>query len=284
MIVTCPKCQAKFNLDETKLPPEGAWVRCSKCDEVFQVFAPGAEPYTFQAEDDLGLDDALGTDMFNGAGDDGIDDDLDMTGSAEAEGKGRGRGFKIFFWLFATILILAILAVGAVITLGRMGVGGEMISRLAQVPYLGQFMGTPAETAIQKGNDPAGTANMVLSHVRGSYRINQHANQIFVVHGRVENTGDQTRTDVLVRAVLLNDKGEKALTASAYAGPTLTPEQLRDLPLEQIQQKLSSPVGEDGSKYVVTQGASIQFMVVFAKLPSNLSEYVTEVVSTKPLQ
>lgn len=281
MIVTCPKCQAKFNLDESKIPPEGAWVRCSKCDEVFQVFAPGA-PRPDEAADDPSELDA---DLFT-SDDADMDDDLDLDLDARpaAEGSGRGKAFKIFFWLFAAILIVALLAVGGVITLGRMGMGGEIVSRLAQVPYLGQLMGAPAESAIQKNNDPTGTANMALSQVRGSYRINQHANQIFVISGRVDNAGDETRAEILVRAILLNDKGEKVVAATSYAGQTLTQEQLRDMTIQDIARRLSSPVGEDGVKHVVAPNASVPFMIVFANLPSNLSEYMTEVVSTKPVQ
>ncbi len=41
MIAACPKCGAKYRVDEAKLGPEGARLRCKKCQAVFRVRAPG---------------------------------------------------------------------------------------------------------------------------------------------------------------------------------------------------------------------------------------------------
>ena len=40
MIVQCPNCQAKFNLPDNKVGPDGAKLRCSKCRNVFHVDPP----------------------------------------------------------------------------------------------------------------------------------------------------------------------------------------------------------------------------------------------------
>lgn len=37
MIIQCPKCLAKFKLDDSKIKDEGSKVRCAKCKEVFLV-------------------------------------------------------------------------------------------------------------------------------------------------------------------------------------------------------------------------------------------------------
>ena len=37
MIITCASCLTKFNLDDYRIPPEGAKVRCSRCRHVFHV-------------------------------------------------------------------------------------------------------------------------------------------------------------------------------------------------------------------------------------------------------
>lgn len=281
MIVTCPKCQAKFNLDESKIPPEGAWVRCGKCDEVFQVFPPGAEQPAAESmpEDDMDL----GDDLFGGEID---EDEFDFTGGSDPEpdGKGRGKVFKIFFWLLAIILIIAVIGVGGIITAGRMGYGGEIIDLASQVPVLRDLIGTPAQTNISQDDGLPSNALMIFRKVRGSFRNNKAGQQLFVVQGQVENTSDQVRTDVMLRAVILNDQKQKVVTAKGYAGPMLSPEQLRQMPFNEIQRVLASPVAQDGTKYVVAPRSAIPFMIVFADLPSNVSEYLTEVVSTKPLQ
>lgn len=40
MIVQCPNCQAKFNLPDNKVGPDGAKLRCGKCRNVFHVDPP----------------------------------------------------------------------------------------------------------------------------------------------------------------------------------------------------------------------------------------------------
>ena len=40
MIVTCASCLTKFSLDESKIPAQGAKVRCSRCQHVFHLVPP----------------------------------------------------------------------------------------------------------------------------------------------------------------------------------------------------------------------------------------------------
>jgi predicted Zn finger-like uncharacterized protein len=42
MIAACPKCDAKYRVDEAKIGAEGARLRCAKCQAVFRVRAPAA--------------------------------------------------------------------------------------------------------------------------------------------------------------------------------------------------------------------------------------------------
>ena len=43
MIAACPKCSALYRIDKGKLRPEGARLRCSRCEAVFRVCPPEAE-------------------------------------------------------------------------------------------------------------------------------------------------------------------------------------------------------------------------------------------------
>ncbi|HSB07468.1 MAG TPA: zinc-ribbon domain-containing protein [Thermodesulfobacteriota bacterium] len=40
MIITCASCLTKFNLDDSRIPPKGVKVRCSRCQHVFYVVPP----------------------------------------------------------------------------------------------------------------------------------------------------------------------------------------------------------------------------------------------------
>jgi len=40
MFVLCPKCKTKYRVDETKIGPEGAKIKCAKCTTIFKVLKP----------------------------------------------------------------------------------------------------------------------------------------------------------------------------------------------------------------------------------------------------
>lgn len=72
MIVQCPKCDAKYNLPDGKIGPDGAKLRCGKCKHVFlagkKAVAPPPPPPPPAPESEApGLED----DLFSG-----IEDDL----------------------------------------------------------------------------------------------------------------------------------------------------------------------------------------------------------------
>ena len=43
MIIECGKCNAKFKIDDAKIPEKGARVKCKKCQHVFKVEKPKAD-------------------------------------------------------------------------------------------------------------------------------------------------------------------------------------------------------------------------------------------------
>lgn len=43
MIIECDKCNAKFKIDDAKIPDKGARVKCKKCQHVFKVEKPKAD-------------------------------------------------------------------------------------------------------------------------------------------------------------------------------------------------------------------------------------------------
>ncbi len=40
MIAACPKCGARYRIEDGRLPPQGARLRCARCEAVFKVIAP----------------------------------------------------------------------------------------------------------------------------------------------------------------------------------------------------------------------------------------------------
>jgi len=44
MIVECEVCQTKYNIEDSKITPEGVKVRCAKCKHIFAVTPASAAP------------------------------------------------------------------------------------------------------------------------------------------------------------------------------------------------------------------------------------------------
>jgi len=50
MIAACPKCSARYRIERDRLGPEGARLRCTRCEAIFRVRAPAPEPPPAAAE------------------------------------------------------------------------------------------------------------------------------------------------------------------------------------------------------------------------------------------
>ncbi len=283
MIVQCENCGTKFRFPEDQMGEDGAWVRCSNCQHVFQLTPPEpptpepeTAPPSSPLEEDLLLDDG------DAAGDQDLGDtlvDFDLDGEPEKSGGGPGKFFKIVFWLVGIIVLLAVLAAGGLVAMQRLGMGQGVLERVRDLPGISLLL---SRLGGQPANQPE-PIMVTLINVRGYFRVNDKVGRIFIIQGLVENQHKDTRTEILVRGLLQNRQGKPAREAVVYAGTVFTPEELRTLSLEEMQARLGSPQGPDGKKFTVEPGGTIPFMVVFAHLPDDLAEYTAEVVSTKPL-
>lgn len=278
MIVQCQNCQTKFRLDESKLDPAGSWVRCGKCQDVFQVLPPGAP----QAAPDQALELDRSAPRQARAAEEAADFGLDLDApTPKAKAKGRGKGFKIVFWLLAIPLILAVLAAGGLVTLDRLGLSPKLVDRFRGLPGLSLLL---SQAGAGKAAKPAAEAEyqgLLLNQVRGYFRVNQAAGRLFVIQGLVENQGQQERTAVMVRGRLTDTQGQVARQEVVYAGQVFNPDELQQMPLAELQARLGKPEGPDGSRVTVKPGATQPFMIVFANLPANLAEFTAEVVGSE---
>jgi predicted Zn finger-like uncharacterized protein len=286
MIVQCQNCQTKFRLDETKIPPAGSWVRCGKCQDVFQVLPPGSPAQDSAPDHGLELD--RGTPRQARAAEEAADFGLDVDApspgrKAKAKGKSQGRGgvFKVIFWLLAIILLLAIVAAGGLVTLDRLGLSPKLVDRFRAVPGLSLLLSRPGGDQAAKPGAEAEYQGLLLNQVRGYFRVNQAAGRLFVIQGLVENQGQQERAAVLVRGRLTDTQGQVARQEVVYAGQAFNPDELQQMPLAEMQGRLAKPDGPDGSKFAVKPGATLPFMIVFTNLPTNLAEFTAEVVGSE---
>lgn len=316
MIVHCQTCDTDFKLDESSLPPEGAWVRCSVCGEVFHVAAPeqAAAKATLRAPAEKAQDAAetetkpkdktaaarretgpppppalpFGPTPLDLHDYQDVDQqraqelaDFGLGGHPEEPLPGRSSLFKALFWIIGLALLVAITGLGGVVVLDRMGLEGSLMQRAKSLPGLAPLLGQP-QTAATRSEAKEEPVRMTLSQVQRFFRENDTAGRIFLIQGLVENQHNKPRAAVLVQGRLYDSQGKLARQATSYAGAVLTPGELRHLSLAAIERRLSSPLGPDGNKYVVGPGQSIPFMIVLANLPNHLVEFTAEVVASEP--
>ena len=70
------------------------------------------------------------------------------------------------------------------------------------------------------------------------------------------------------------------LSKTAYAGNTFSEEEIKTLPLDEIMKASGNRDGMAKQNLKVASGATIPFMVVFAEMPDDLSEFTVEAVSS----
>jgi predicted Zn finger-like uncharacterized protein len=130
-------------------------------------------------------------------------------------------------------------------------------------------------------SDP-GIRRLSFRAITGHFAESSKAGQLFVVKGIVVNNYSSARSHILVKGSILDDKGKVVKTRLAYVGNTFTDDEIKDLAQERINQAMRNRPGKGNINVNVKPQAAIPFMVIFDELPSNLSEFTVEAVSSSP--
>jgi predicted Zn finger-like uncharacterized protein len=119
-------------------------------------------------------------------------------------------------------------------------------------------------------------ANQLVHH----YRVNKNAGHILIITGRIANGYPDRRSFLRLKALLKDDTGVVVAERQSYAGNILSEEELINLPIQEIQARLNLKGGLNGINQNIPSGKDLPFMLVFDKLPTDLSEYIVEPVSS----
>jgi len=93
---------------------------------------------------------------------------------------------------------------------------------------------------------------------------------------------NKIRSFILVKASIMDDKGKVVREKSAYAGNIFEEEELKKLPLAEINERMKNRPGLAKNNYNIEPGTSVDFEIVFENLPDNLSEFTVGAVSSSP--
>ena len=128
----------------------------------------------------------------------------------------------------------------------------------------------------------AGARLLQFGSVSGVFVDTEKNGPLFVIRGMVTNKYPQSRRHILIRGSILDNKGVVVVAKTAYAGNTFSEEELKTLPLDEITTAADNRDGMAKQNLDVATDATIPFMVVFAQLPDDLSEFTVEAVSSSP--
>lgn len=257
MTITCPQCQTKFRLDESRVPAGGGKARCSRCGKIFGLSIDPGPPPAPVAETPRWEDAAAGPFETPPA---------------------RGKRRPAFRWLFG-VLVLALLS-GGVYALGE------------KTSYLRRAESLLAALRESLGLTDSSPASISLENLKGYYFENIHAKWIFVVEGQAVNQWNETRSFLKVKGTLLDARGRKVEEKTAFCGNILGEKDLREMTPESIQKSLSSQFGVSFSNVNIPPRKAVPFMVVFTDFSQNepekiggaspsLSDFAVEVTGSK---
>ena len=127
-----------------------------------------------------------------------------------------------------------------------------------------------------------GVRRLSFKDVTGSFINSKMAGNLFVIRGLVVNDYPKSRSYILVRGSILDDKGQSIMKKVAYAGNTFTEEEIQRLPLEELNKAMKNRDGINNKDVNVPPDTPVPFMILFENLPQNLSEFTVEAVSSSP--
>lgn len=303
MIVQCERCESKFNLDPAFLKPTGTVVRCSICKNVFVVHpepkVEEAPPETlFEEEKKEGPSLEALFEEEPKKGEQGPqpeefkkleeeDTFKELFGEAEKEeekgpeqeeverpqeaqaapAQKKGRGLV---WLMISGLAALLIATLIFVAYNLSG---------KALPILDGFF-KKAEKVKKEESEP-GTKKLSLSGVSGKF-VTSEKGSLFVISGNIRNRYSEARKDILVKANLLDNKGNVLREETAYAGIMLSDQELSKGDMQTIRDKLNRKGSFQMESASVEPGKTVQFLIVFADIPENVSEFTVQTLESKP--
>lgn len=316
MIVECEECQAKFKLDDAKVPEKGIKVRCSKCKHVFVVQKPAPpveEPVVppQEPEEAVGTDDSPAPPVEEPSMDEGvkedefqIDDseaesfiaDQGTTGTGEPESEAEATEETTEETFESTIKI-------DLSDQQEMPFDDDEAFPEEGVPQevpMKRAMGTPVLIAIIvlaviglavaayffvlpnfMGPPVTPTSNLTTTDLDGYFEQNVQIPKIFVIKGSLINESKKARRFIQVKGILYDKNGKPVKVQLAYCGNLIPKKDLKTKAPKLIQKAMMKKSGTRGANNLVKPGASIPFMVVFFYLPKEMAEYSVEVVTSE---
>lgn len=277
MIVTCESCGTKFKVDTTRVKRDKVKVRCSKCRHVFNLNLAPTEEEGKKGENVIVLDESFEEDIEKVSGRTGASSEDFASVSDEDEEEidqslnkisrkatpAKSTSFAVKKLVIVGIVIIAILGF----------VGYKFFSKQPKTTQ-------PDQPALQ----PTKATVQLNPQTQAFFIENVQVGQILAVQGEVTNNSNTNISFVLLEGKVIGTNGKPLLSQRFYAGNLMTKEELAQLTVDKIQERMMRREGSNLSNVRIKPGDKVPFMVVFYNLPpiDELSDYTVEFVSAEP--
>lgn len=311
MLVQCPECTTKYNLDENKILHEGSKVRCTRCKNVFTVFRPmppqsdepvPVEPAPRQSPVvDQGLDDELDALFSNPptgpkfatsppasqaarqSSSPSVDEDMlaDLQGAFQPPLVGKTAKDPLLDDDFTPPRVRKSsrkgLVVGLLLLVVLMAGAGVYFLQpgLLGLRPVSPFAPQEPETTVREG-----AAQIALENVRQYFVPNEKEGQLFIIEGKAANRFPEARELIRLKASLYDKQGNEVTSQEFMCGNVVSLYQLQVSSRQDIEQALTAKVGILTNNTNVQPGASVPFMVVFFNAPDSVEEFGLEVLQS----
>ena len=165
-----------------------------------------------------------------------------------------------------------------VVILGGLGYGTYYLldKNGIEIPFLSDYLKP-------KVNDP-GNLKLTTYDINSKFVDNASVGKLFVVSGKVKNGYSENRGMITLSGKLFSTGKVVANREKVYCGNIMSDLELANLEWDKIKSRLSNRLGDNRSNVKVAPGQSIDFMVVFSNLPTDLEEFTIEVTGSTSLK
>lgn len=285
MVVTCPECGTRFELDESLIRGESVKGRCSRCGHTFVIRRPTATPAEEPAPapppepspPEAQLQELPAAALQPGPEPQAVIPEPEAALSSPAQPEPSPppasppsavpspAGAPRRWWIPAIIILVL---AGAGVAAWR------LVPLLTQMRTGGPVAAPPSATELKLPPPPATPAELreiriELGEANFGRLVHPQAGRLLVLTGEVVNQGEKARGPVKLKAALLDARHREVAQRLAYVGATFTEKELLTLAPAEIDRRLQTPRGQEA---ILAPQERRPFTLVFYGVPPDLAE------------
>lgn len=132
----------------------------------------------------------------------------------------------------------------------------------------------------EKSRVPVEEGRITVRKISATYLEQTAAGELLVISGEAVNNFTKTRAALQLKGIVFGGDGSELVSKVAYAGNTLTHEQLLTMPLDKIEAAMNNQFGDSLINLEVQPGKAIPFTLVIVNPPKDGREFGVEAVGS----